>query len=78
MIALISASLLVACAEVDQDAPKPFAGKDETRSYAGPPFNGNKELYEKKLQERAETQDEYLRMLNPNKDGERSAPKRNR
>jgi hypothetical protein len=62
MIALISASLFAACAEVDQDAPKPFAGEDEIRSYAGAPFNGDKELYEKKLQERAQTQDEYLQM----------------
>jgi hypothetical protein len=41
---------LAGCEEIPQDAPKPFAGKEETRSHAGD------------LAERAQTQNEYLRM----------------
>lgn len=52
--------LFAACSEIPQDAPKPFAGKDETRSYAGAPFNGDRVKYEKALAERADTQNEYL------------------
>jgi starvation-inducible outer membrane lipoprotein len=50
-IVLSSAALaLAACSEIPQDARKPFAGPEETRSYAA----------DKKLDERAQTQDEYL------------------
>jgi len=51
-----------ACAEIAQDAVKPFAGKEETQSYAGAPFKGDKALYERTLAERAKTQNEYLVM----------------
>ena len=47
MAAVVATGLVfAACSEIPQDAPKPFAGKDETRSYAGAPFNGDKALYE--------------------------------
>lgn len=56
---LAAGLVLAACEEIPQDAPKPFAGKDETRSYAGAPFDGDKTRYEKALAERARTQDDY-------------------
>lgn len=57
--------VLAACGEIAQEAPKPFAGKDETRSYAGAPFDGDKALYESTLAKRAQTQNEYLSMEAP-------------
>ena len=61
MMALATLAL-VACGEIPQDAVKPFAGKEETQSYAGVPFKGDKALYERTLAERAKTQNEYLMM----------------
>ena len=61
-LAALSAAALAlgACGEIAQDGPKPFAGEDETRSYAGDRFKGDQVLYERTLAERARTQDEYL------------------
>lgn len=61
-IALAAMALAAACGEIPQDAPKPFAGERETRPYADAKFNGDKALYEKTLAERADTQNEYLRL----------------
>ena len=59
--AIVSAALAItACNEIPQDADKSFAGKDETRSYAGHKFNGDQAMYEKALADRAQTQNEYL------------------
>jgi hypothetical protein len=60
--ATAAAVLLAACSEIPQDARKPFAGEEETKSYAGGKFEGDKALYEKALAKRADTQNEYLRM----------------
>lgn len=57
---LAAGLFLAACEEIPQDAPKPFAGSEETRSYTGAPFDGDKALYERTLAERARTQNEYL------------------
>ena len=49
-IVIAAATLVFAgCGEIPQDAAKPFAGKEETRSYAG-----------KSLDARSETMNEYL------------------
>ena len=48
IVVVASALALAACGEIPQDAAKPFAGKEETRSYAGA------------LSDRAKTQNEYL------------------
>ena len=59
---LVAAALaLAACHEIPQDAPKPYAGKEDTKAYAGDLFKGDKAKYEKALATRAETQNEYLR-----------------
>jgi hypothetical protein len=62
VIAAAATVLLAACSEIPQDAPKPFAGEEETKSYAGGEFDGDKALYEKTLAKRAATQNEYLRI----------------
>ena len=60
---LASAALLAlaACHEIPQDAAKPYAGKEDTKAYAGDVFKGDKDKYEKTLAQRAQTQNEYLR-----------------
>lgn len=59
---LLAAGLaLAACNEIPQDAPKPYAGKEDTKAYANDLFKGDKQKYEKTLAERANYQNEYLR-----------------
>ena len=56
-----AAVALCACHEIPQDAPKPYAGKEDTKAYAGDVFKGDKAKYEKTLSTRAQYQNEYLR-----------------
>jgi hypothetical protein len=59
-LAIAAASLAVAaCNEVPQDAVKPYAGKEDTKAYAGDRFKGDKVAYEKNLEERNQFQNEY-------------------
>lgn len=51
---------LSGCEELPQDGPKPFAGPEETRSYASDRFRGDRAVDGWTLTERARTQDEYL------------------
>ena len=62
-IALLAAAAfaLAACHEIPQDAAKPYAGKEDTKAYAGDMFKGDKAKYEKTLADRAQTQNEYIR-----------------
>jgi hypothetical protein len=52
---------LAACGEIPQDAAKPYAGKEDTKAYAGDVFKGDKAKYEQTLAKRANYQDEYSR-----------------
>jgi len=62
-VVLTAAALLLgACHEVPQDAAKPYAGKEDTKAYAGDLFKGDKVAYEKALAARAQKQNEYVRM----------------
>jgi hypothetical protein len=56
-----AALALAACHEIPQDAAKPYAGKEDTKAYAGDLFKGDKAAYEKALAARAQTQNEYVR-----------------
>ena len=58
---LAAAFFLAACGEIPQDAAKPYAGKADTKPYAGDLFKGDKAKYEKVLAERADNQNEYIR-----------------
>jgi hypothetical protein len=58
---VIAALGLAACNEIPQDAPKPYAGKEDTKAYAGDLFKGDKAKYEKTLADRANYQNEYIR-----------------
>ena len=57
--ALGAALFLAACNEVPQDAVKPYAGKEDTKAYAGDTFKGDKVAYEKALADRSRFQNEY-------------------
>jgi hypothetical protein len=61
LMAAIAGLALAACHEIPQDAAKPYAGKDDTKAYAGDLFKGDKAKYEKALAARAQNQNEYLR-----------------
>ena len=64
MRALLAVSLavgLAACGEIPQDAAKPYAGKADTKAYAGDVFKGDKAKYEQALAKRANYQNEYAR-----------------
>ena len=52
---------VAACSEIPQDAAKPYAGKEDTKAYAGDLFKGDKARYESQLAARADWQNEYLR-----------------
>jgi hypothetical protein len=51
--------LLAACHEIPQDAAKPYAGKEDTKAYAGDRFKGDKVAYEKALADRNQFQNDY-------------------
>ncbi|HYC35161.1 MAG TPA: hypothetical protein VEC19_01975 [Usitatibacter sp.] len=58
---LAAAMALAACNEIPQDAPKPYAGKEDTKAYASDMFKGDKAKYESHLAKRADYQNEYIR-----------------
>jgi hypothetical protein len=61
LVAAIAALGLAACGEIPQDAAKPYAGKEDTKAYAGDAFKGDKAKYEQTLAKRADYQNEYIR-----------------
>ena len=61
LLCLAALLCVAACGEIAQDAPKPYAGKEDTKPYAGDLFKGDKAKYEQALAERANSQNEYLR-----------------
>ena len=58
---LASGALVAGCNEIPQDAAKPYAGKEDTKPYAGDRFKGDKAKYEQAMAERANYQNEYAR-----------------
>ena len=61
LAAVAAALALASCGEIPQDAAKPYAGKEDTKAYAGDAFKGDKAKYEQTLAKRAEYQNEYVR-----------------
>ncbi len=55
------AALVAGCNEIPQDAPKPYAGKEDVQPYAGELFKGDKAKFEQALAQRADHENEYLR-----------------
>jgi hypothetical protein len=58
---LAAAALVVGCNEIPQDAAKSYAGKEDTKAYAGDRFKGDMAKYQQTLAERANYQNEYAR-----------------
>jgi hypothetical protein len=56
-LAVLAALGLAACGEIPQD--KPYAGKEDTKPYAGDMFKGDKAKYEQTLAKRADFQNDY-------------------
>jgi hypothetical protein len=61
LIAIGFAAALAACGETPQDAPKPYAGKEDMKPYAGDLFKGDKAKYEQTLAKRADFQNDYAK-----------------
>ena len=61
LLGFVAVAALAGCNEIPQDAAKPYAGKEDTKAYAGDMFKGDKDKYEKTLAKRAEVQNEYIR-----------------
>ena len=61
LVAAAAVLVLASCGEIPQDAAKPYAGKDDTKAYAGDMFKGDKAKYEQTLAKRADYQNEYIR-----------------
>jgi hypothetical protein len=61
LLAIGLAAVLCACGEVPQDAAKPYAGKEDTKPYAGDLFKGDKAKYEQALAKRADFQNDYVK-----------------
>jgi len=62
-LTLLAAGLmLAACHEIPQDAPKPYAGKEDVKPYAGDLFKGDKAKFDQTLAQRSTYQNEYLRV----------------
>ncbi len=59
--ACAAALLLAACAETPQEPAKTYAGKEDTKPYAGDQFKGDKKKWEATLAARADNMNEYLR-----------------
>jgi hypothetical protein len=57
----VAAGALAACHEIPQDAAKPYAGKEDSKAYAGDMFKGDKQKYEQTLAKRADYQNDYVR-----------------
>ena len=62
-VAIAAALGLAACGEIPQDAAKPYAGKEDTKAYAGDTFKGDKAKYEQTLAKRANYQNEKARAV---------------
>ncbi len=67
MLLAAAAFALAACHEIPQDAPKPYAGKEDVQPWAGDRFKGDKQKFEQTLAERANFENEYLRTGEPKK-----------
>jgi hypothetical protein len=64
---LAAAFWLGGCTEVGQDPGKSYAGKEDAKPYAGDQFKGDKAKWELALAERSQKQNDYSRMVPPEK-----------
>ena len=61
--ALAAAAVFTGCTEVAQEPGKSYAGKEDSKPYAGDEFKGDKAKWEQALAARAEQQNDYRRAM---------------
>lgn len=61
--AVAAAFWLGGCTEVAQEPGKSYAGKEDTKPYAGDQFKGDKAKWEQALAARADQQNDYRRAM---------------
>lgn len=60
--ALAAAALFTGCTEIAQEPGKSYAGKEDSKAYAGDQFKGDKGKWLAALAERSKGQNDYARM----------------
>ena len=60
--AFAAAAAFTGCTEITQEPGKSYAGKEDTKPYAGDQFKGDKAKWEATLAQRNQTQNDYSRM----------------
>jgi hypothetical protein len=65
--ALAAAAVFTGCTEVAQEPGKSYAGKEDSKPYAGDEFKGDKAKWEASLAQRSKGQDDYARMATAKK-----------
>ena len=61
--AFAAAAVFTGCTEVAQEPGKSYAGKEDSKPYAGDEFKGDKAKWEQALAARAENQNDYRRAM---------------
>jgi len=61
--AFAAAAVFTGCTEVAQEPGKSYAGKEDSKPYAGDEFKGDKAKWEQALAARAEQQNDYRRAM---------------
>jgi hypothetical protein len=61
--ALAAAAIFTGCTEVAQEPGKSYAGKEDSKPYAGDQFKGDKAKWEQTLAARADNQNDYRRAM---------------
>ena len=61
--ALAAAAAFTGCTETAQEPGKSYAGKEDTKPYAGDQFKGDKAKWEQTLAARADSQNDYRRAM---------------
>lgn len=61
--ALAAAAIFTGCTEIAQEPGKSYAGKEDSKPYAGDQFKGDKAKWEQTLAARADNQNDYRRAM---------------
>jgi hypothetical protein len=65
--ALAAAAVFTGCTEIAQEPGKSYAGKEDSKPYAGDQFKGDKAKWEASLAQRNQGQNDYARIVSEKK-----------
>ncbi len=65
--AFAAAVVFTGCTEIAQEPGKSYAGKEDSKPYAGDEFKGDKGKWEATLAQRSKGQDDYARIVSEKK-----------